>query len=125
MKPLDRLSEYLGAIERRLRLVALTRGAAVTAVAALTLTIVAVIVANKFAFSNGSVIGARLFLFLGLAFALAAALIGPVIRLNRRRAAREVERKYPQFEERLLTFTERLNDRPNDPFLELLAADTL
>ena len=35
MKPLDRLSEYLGAVERRLRLLALTRGAAVTAAAAL------------------------------------------------------------------------------------------
>ncbi len=31
MKPLDRLSEYLGALERRLRLLALTRGAAATA----------------------------------------------------------------------------------------------
>ena len=31
MNPLDRLSEYLGAIERRLRLIALTRGIAVTA----------------------------------------------------------------------------------------------
>ncbi len=37
MKPLDRLSDYLGAIERRLRLLALTRGAAVTAGAALAL----------------------------------------------------------------------------------------
>ena len=81
--------------------------------------------ANQFAFSNRSVLGARVFLFLGLAFALAAALIVPVIRLNRRHAAREAERKYPQFEERLLTFTERVEQRPNDPFLELLAADTL
>jgi hypothetical protein len=125
MRPLDRLSEYLGAIERRMRLVAVTRGAAVTAAAALALTVVAVMVANKFSFSNGSVLGARVFLFLGLAFALAAALIVPLIRLNRRHAARAVERKFPQFEERLLTFTERLNDKPNDPFLELLAADTL
>jgi len=125
MKPLDRLSEYLGAIERRLRLLALTRGAAVTAAAALGLTVVAVLVANKFAFSNPSVIGARVFLFLGLAFALGAALIVPVIRLNRRHAARKAERRYPQFEERLLTFTERVEQAPNDPFLELLAADTL
>src|SRR5664279_1703506 len=88
MKPLDRLSEYLGAIERRLRLIALTRGIAVTAGMALALTIVAVLVINQFAFSNGSVIGARVFLFLGLAFAIAAALIIPVIRLNRRNAAR-------------------------------------
>src|SRR4051794_6235945 len=98
MKPLDRLSEYLSAIERRLRLVALTRGAAVTAVAALTLTVVAVVVANNFAFSGPSVMGARVFLFLGLAFALAAALIVPVVRLNRRHAAREAERKFPHFE---------------------------
>ena len=125
MKPLDRLSEYLGAIERRMRMLALTRGAAVTAALALTLTVVAVLVANQFAFSNRSVIGARLFLFLGLAFALAAALIIPVIRLNRRRAAREAESKCPQFGERLLTFTEKMEQNPGDPFLELLADDTL
>src|SRR5438477_231455 len=35
MNPLDRLSEYLGAIERRLRLIALTRGTAVAAALAL------------------------------------------------------------------------------------------
>ena len=63
MKPLDRLSEYLGAIEKRLRLIALTRGIAVTAGMALALTVVAVLVINQFAFSNGSVIGARVFLF--------------------------------------------------------------
>ena len=95
MKPLDRLSEYLGAIEQRLRLIALTRGAAVTAAAALVLTVVAVLVANKFAFSNSSVMGARVFLFLGLAFAIAAALIVPVIRLNRRHAAHEAESQIP------------------------------
>ncbi|HMC61777.1 MAG TPA: hypothetical protein VKJ01_21470, partial [Candidatus Solibacter sp.] len=48
-----------------------------------------------------------------------------MIRLNRRRAAREAERKCPQFEERLLTFTEKMETHPGDPFLELLAADTL
>ena len=60
MKPLDRLSEYLGAVERRLRLLALSRGAAVTAAAALSLTVLAVLIANYNSFSNGSVIGARL-----------------------------------------------------------------
>ena len=34
-------------------------------------------------------------------------------------------KRYPQFEERLLTFTERMEQTPNDPFLPLLAADTL
>src|SRR5689334_12170262 len=104
MKPFDRLSDYLGALERRLRLLALTRGAAVTAAAALVLTVLAVLIANQFAFSNPSVVGARVFLFFGLAFALAVALIVPVIRLNRRHAARQAESHCPQFEERLLTF---------------------
>jgi len=125
MKSLDRLSEYLGAVEKRLRLLALTRGAALTALAALVLTLVAVVAANRFAFSERSVLGARLFLFLGLALAIAAALIVPVVRLNRRHAARKAERRYPQFEERLLTFTEKMEANPRDPFLPLLADDTL
>src|SRR5258708_18982042 len=108
-----------------MRLRAVSRGIAVTAGLALGLTVLAVLVTNQFAFSNPSVIGARVFLFLGLAFALGAALIVPVIRLNRRHAARKAEYRYPQFEERLLTFTERVEQAPNDPFLELLAADTL
>src|SRR5689334_4692266 len=125
MKPLDRLSDYLGAIERRLRFLAWTRGAAVTAAAALLLTVLAVLVANQFSFSNPSVVGARVFLFLGIAGAIGAALIVPVIRLNRRHAARKAESRYPQFEERLLTFTEKMEASPNDPFLPLLAGDAL
>src|SRR3954452_907586 len=125
MKPLDRLSDYLGAIERRLRLLALTRGIAITAGLALVLTVVAVLIANQFAFSNPSVVGARVFLFLGIALAIGIVLIVPVIRLNRRHAARQAESRFPQFEERLLTFTERSESHPGDPFLELLAMDTL
>ena len=125
MKSLHGLSDYLSAIEKRLRWIAFTRGAAAVAAAALVLTVLVVLIANKFAFSNSSVIGARLILFLGLAFAIAAALIIPVIRLNRRRAARAAESKYPQFEERLLTFTERLEQNSSDPFLPLLADDAL
>src|SRR5215469_2561703 len=125
MKPLDRLSEYLGAVERRLRLLVLSRGAAVIAAAALGLTVGAVLMANHYAFSNPSVITARVLLFLGLACAIAAAMVVPLVRLNRRKAARAAESKYPQFEERLLTFTERMEQNADDPFLPLLAADTL
>jgi hypothetical protein len=85
MKPLDRLHEYLGEIERRLRLLALTRGAAITTAAALIFTVTAVMVANLFAFSKPSTAGARMFVFLGLTAAVAIALIRPVIRLNRHR----------------------------------------
>src|SRR5689334_9131614 len=125
MKPLDRLSEYLGAIEKRLSLIALTRGIAVTAGMALALTVIAVLVINQFAFSHGSVVGARVFLFLGIALAIGLALVIPVIRLNRRNAARRAEAMHPLFEERLLTLTERLEQNPSDPFLHLLADDAM
>ena len=47
------------------------------------------------------------------------------MRMNRRRAAQEGEDKHPGFDQRLLTFTEKLRDNSTDPFLPLLAADTL
>jgi len=125
MNPLTGLSEYLGRIERRLRVLAFTKGAAIIAAAALVFTVLAVLLANAFAFSDPSVTTARVLLFVALALALGAGLIVPLLRLNRRHAARETERKYPAFEERLLTFTERAQSNPDDPFLPLLAADTL
>jgi hypothetical protein len=115
----------LVAVERRLRLLALTRGVAATTAAALVFTVVAVVLANHYAFSKPSVVSARLLLFFGLAFAIAAALVMPILRLNRRRAAREAESKYPQFQERLLTLSEKMEQNPNDPFLHLLADDAL
>src|SRR5579875_249989 len=125
MRPLDRLSDYLGAVERRLRLLAITRGVAATAAAALLFTVVAVLLANSFAFSKPGVTGARFLLFFGVAFAVAAALVYPIIRLNRRRAAREAETRYPEFQERLLTLSEKMEQNARDPFLHLLADDTL
>jgi hypothetical protein len=125
MNPLDRLTGYLAAVERRLRWLALSRGAAITAVAALGFTMAAVLVANKFAFAPPSVLASRLALFLGIAFALALGLIVPLVRINRRRAAREAEQRFPEFEERLLTLTERMRDNPADPFLPLIASDSL
>src|SRR5579863_983524 len=123
MNPITGLGEYLERVERRLRVLAVSRGAAATAVAALTFTLLGVVLANWFAFSPGSVLSARLILFLALAAAAGAGLVLPLMRLNERKAAREAEIKCPQFEQRLVTFAERA-ERP-DAFLELLAADTL
>src|SRR5690348_15379655 len=123
MNPLSGLSEYLLGIERRLRLLAFSRGAAMATGAALAFTLLGVILANYFAFSPASVLLARLILFLSLAAAVGAGLVFPLLQLSRRKAAREVERQFPHFEQRLVTFAERV-DRP-DPFLELLAADAL
>ena len=105
MNPLDRLSEYLRTVEKRLRLLTWTRGAAIAAGAALVSTIVLVLIANSFAFSSGSLLASRTVLFLALALAIGAGLLIPLLRLNARRAAREAEEKFPEFEQRLLTFT--------------------
>ena len=125
MNPLTSLTDYLRRVERRLRILALSKGAAITAAAALVFTVLAVLLANAFAFSDPSVTTARVLLFVALALALGIGLVVPLLRLNRRNAARETERKFPEFEERLLTFTERVRTNPEDPFLPLLAADTL
>jgi hypothetical protein len=125
MNPLTGLTEYLRRVERRLRILAFTKGAAITAASALLFTVLAVLLANAFAFSGPSVTSARVLLFLAVALALGVGLVVPMLRLNRRKAARETERKFPAFEERLLTFTERARTNPEDPFLPLLAADTL
>src|SRR5439155_18555057 len=46
----------------------------------------------------------------------------PLARVNRRRPALEAERKFTGFQLRLVTFLEKDS---NEPFLELLASDTL
>ncbi len=50
---------------------------------------------------------ARVALFLALALALGYALVIPLTRLNRKRAATSAEAVFPQFQERLLTYVER------------------
>ena len=73
-------------------------------------------------FRNGSVTAARFGLILILAIAAAAGLALPLRRLTRRRAVGTAEAAFPQFEQRLITFAERDGQ---DPFIELLAGDTL
>lgn len=125
MNPLESLSQYLDRLERRLRLFAWTRGAAAVVGAALLLTVLIVVTMRFGAFTPTSLVVGRFFLFLGIGAAAALALVVPLMRLNRRRAAREVEDKHPGFDQRLLTFTERSRDNASDPFLPLLAEDAL
>ena len=95
-----------------------TRGAAITAGAALVFTVLAVLVANALRLLDPSVIWARVLLFLALALALGVGLIVPAAPPEPAQCrARRPNSKFPQFEERLLTFTERVESSPNDPFL--------
>ena len=125
MNPLEGMSRYLARLERGLRWLAVSRGAALLGAAALVLTLVLAFALDRLAFPSAGVSWARALLFLGLAAALAVGLVMPLLRLNRRRSARAAEQKFPAFGDRLLTFAERQRANPTDPFLPLLAEDAL
>src|SRR6202161_1682213 len=118
----EQLHAYIAQLEQRLRWSTWLRGFAVLAGGALAATLVLVTIANALAFSHGSVTAARFGLILILAVAAAAGLAMPLRRLTRRRAIGVAEAAFPQFEQRLTTFTERDGQ---DPFIELLAGDAL
>ena len=72
-----------------------------------------------------SLLSARGVLVLILGCAAALGLAFPLWRLNRRSAASKAEVEFPQFQQRLITFTERESSGRREPFLDLLAADTM
>ena len=115
---------YIRELESRLRLGAILRGGAILTSVALAATVLLVFVANLFAFSDGSLTGARVALLLALAFAVGFGLAIPLYGLDRRRAAGKGEEVFPKFQQRLVTFAER-DTGAREPFLDLLAADTL
>ena len=118
----EQVHAYIAQLEQRLRWSTWLRGLAIFTGGALVATLVLVTIANALAFSQGSVTAARFALILILAIAAAAGLLLPLRRLTRRRAVQTAEAAFPQFQQRLTTFTERDGQ---DPFIELLAGDTL
>ncbi len=125
MSSLELLNAYLKRLEARFRLAALARGAAVVTVVALLATVLIVLATNWLAFSSLSLTAGRIALFLCVAFTLGFGLALPLSKLNRRRTAHETERIVPDFDQRLLTIAEKQAEGEHQPFLELLAADTL
>jgi hypothetical protein len=122
MSPLDQLNTYLKRLESRLRLSAVSKGTSLVTVSALVITVLLVWIINRYAFTSTSLLWARIFLFISVATAIAFGLVIPLLRMNRRNAARSAERQFPDFQERLLTLAEKPN--ASDPFVELLASDT-
>jgi hypothetical protein len=118
----EQLHAYIAQLEQRLRWSTLLRGLAILTGSALLATLVLVTIANALAFSHGSVTAARFGLVLVLVTAAAAGLALPLRRLTRRRAVGTAEAAFPQFQQRLTTFAERDGQ---DPFIEILAGDTL
>jgi hypothetical protein len=125
MSARDRLNDYLGRLEQRLRFREASRGVAALGVAALGLTLLLVVILNERAFAPPLVAGARVVLFAALVLIAVFGLILPLVRLNRARAARRAETSFPEFEERLLTYVENARSARADAFLELLADDAL
>lgn len=124
MSSRDQLRSYLNRVEKRLRLSVIFRGAGILAFVALVATILLVLVSNAFAFSQVSITSARVILFFSVAATVVLALALPLYFLDRHRATRRAEAVFPEFEQRLVTFVDRDAHEP-DPFMELLAADTL
>src|SRR5580704_1346076 len=122
MNAREQLHAYIAQLEQRLRWSTWLRGFAILTGGALVATLVLVTIANALAFSHGSVTAARFGLILILAVAAAAGWVLPLRRLTRRYAIRTAEGAFPQFQQRLTTFAERDGQ---DPFIELLAGDTL
>src|SRR5271156_2681483 len=120
----DRLNLYIHQLHQRLRLGVSLRGVAILTATALITTILLVLILNAFAFPVRGLTGARSLLLVTLGLAAAFALALPLRRLTRGRATEVAESAYPEFQQRLLTFDDR-EAKGNDPFLELLAADTL
>jgi hypothetical protein len=120
----SQLHSYIAEVRQRLRLGAWVRGAAIFAGTALAVTVLLVLALNHFAFPLRGVLWARAGILLALSAAAAFGMALPVVRLTRTRAVQRAEAAHPELNERLTTFEDRAQ-RGNDPFLELLAADTL
>jgi hypothetical protein len=119
----NELNSYIARLQQRLRLGAWLRGAAIFTGTALIVTVALVLLLNHYAFPTHGVAGARFALLVALATVAGFGIALPLVRLTRTYAVREAETAHPELEQRLTTFHER--EREGDPFLELLAADTL
>ena len=124
MSKRNELNSYIERIRHRLFLAVWVRGSAIFMGSALIVTVALVLLLNQFAFAAGGLTGARLALFIALAASAGFGIAMPLVRLTRARAVRKAEAANPELEHRLTTFYEK-EQQGGDPFLELLAADTL
>jgi hypothetical protein len=123
LSAIEELRSYARRLQGRFRLGVLARGVAALAAIALLATVGLVVLSSHYAFSDASLLSARLVLLAALGLAGAFGLAIPLWRWSQRLWVRRAEARFPQFGQRLVTFSER--EQAKDPFLELLAADTL
>jgi hypothetical protein len=124
MSHASELHTYIARLQRRMRTSAWLCGAAIFFGTALGVTVVLVLVLNHLAFPTRGLVLGRLAMVLALASAAVFGLVAPLRRLTRGRAVARAEAGNPELNQRLTTFEERAGEGDN-PFLELLAADTM
>lgn len=122
MTALELFSKYLQALEQRLRWKALAGGAAATALLLVLATLGLTVLADRAAFSDASLLGARFALFVIAGVAVALGLVLPLLRVNRRRAARLAEQASPEFAQRAITLSDA---DAASPFAELVAREAM
>jgi Domain of unknown function (DUF4175) len=120
----DELDSYIARLLQRLRLGTWLRGAAIFTGTALLVTVALVLTLNQFAFPSNGVTLSRVGILAALAAAAVFGIALPIKRLTNARAVHFAETASPELGHRLTTFQERAS-QGNNPFLELLAADTL
>lgn len=118
------LNSYITRLQQRLRVGAWLRGAAIFTATALAITVALVLLLNRLAFPAHGVTAGRLTIFVALAVAAVFGIALPVVGVTRKWAVGRAETANPGLEQRLTTFEEQVR-KSNDPFLELLARDTL
>ncbi len=123
MTALHQLHAYLGTLERRLRLLAATRGLGLTAALALLLTLAFAVLGNRFTFAPSAVLPLRIAVYVLLFIGFACLLAWPISKLTRRRVLHLAEQNAPGFEQRLLTVTQ--SKTAGAAWTELLAEDAL
>jgi len=123
------LEQYLQQVRKRWQVTVASRGLGIAAAAALILTVICVIVANRFAFSTLSVISGRAVLYIATGAVLALALIRPLLALRRRGSSspwvQRMGSQFPAFGERIETFVDKNASEHRNPIMELLAEDTM
>jgi hypothetical protein len=117
------LRGYIARIRQRLQIRAGVRGAAIFFATALVMTLALVLLLNHYAFPQTGTVQARVVLFAVLIVVACTGIAWPLWRMSALRAIANVEASHPEFEDRLTTFHQREED--TNPFVELLAADTL
>lgn len=122
MSAKEQFFEYLGAIERRLRLRSLAAGVAVAVLLLLAVTAAAAWFSLRHAFDPRVLLAGRIALVLAAGAGLALGVAAPLLRINRRRAARLAEAQVEGLEERAATLAGPLAD---SPLAELVAEEAL